>query len=356
MAITGIRPNQLDLIDCSSGVVRQSVQLGGVPGGFTFDYTGQHLIAVLHDRILIWNLAESDFAMCDIPNVADYDLYCSTPSFCVDNDSVWVLVANQWQHWSVRYKRMVSMMSCPRGERLLAHACVRSGYSVAVTYDEQCLNHSSPTLSVWELDYNRCLCAIRLDSWQDAVVTPDTALALTAAPQSENSISVWNLQTGEKRYGARGLFDFARHAFCGRNRHIVTGVPATAGILWTSIAITDLCSGVQRIIDPEIPTPPSLVASPVANVFATVANDNRHPVDMTAFWSSVSGEQLGWTVGHPGHSTQATFSPCGRWFATTVQRHDVEAMNSAVSVGSIIITDLSPLVPNQQAGLVSNSS
>jgi hypothetical protein len=343
LVVVGLEQDRISIIDCCSGTVRQSLVIPAEPGGVTFDAAGEYLMAVRHDCVWIWKVMDTQSKLHELPNRADYDLYSSSPAFCPGDDRVWALFANEWQLWSVADQKMLSSMPSPKGERLLGLGHTTSGPSEVITYDETSANHPSPTVSVWNLDEQRCIQAISLESWQDVVVSYDLNQAVMRLPESEDLISLWSLRTGCKLRDVRGLFSSLRHAFCADNSHFVSGVPADASVPWTWLAVTDLYAEQQSLIDPGVPFPPALLCSPYTNLFATIANDNRHPVDSTAFWNPTTGQQLGWTSGHAGLTPATSFSPCGGWFATAVDANEMGHMVNPIPKGSVVITDIRPL-------------
>jgi hypothetical protein len=330
------------IADCTSGELLRSLPIPAEADGITFDVRGECLLAVGNNQVWIWNLNDSHSVRHEILNPAEYDLHSSFPQFSVSDSGIWSFFSNQWQLWSPNDRRIVGSLPAPHGELLLKVTHLGSGDLLAVTYDEERLNHSSFTVSVWEVASKQLLCEISLDEWHFAIVSHDAALAILHLQDNKKAAELWDVRRGIRIRDVAELCQVGHQDFCADNRHFVTEVIENKPVPWTWLCLTDLLSASQMLIDPGTPFRPAFACSAWDNVFVTIANDRRQPVDVTKFWDSVSGKEIGHTSGQV-NLARYVFSPCRRWFASVSTSLGQETAVDPMPGGTVAITDIQAL-------------
>jgi len=161
--------------------------------------------------------------------------------------------------------------------------------------------------------------------------------------------------------GDRGceVWDLVRGKLCGR-------VPASFGIssgrwplspegrylAWSSpeencIKVWDTSQ--ERLVQ-EIPTIGRYIPqrfSPSHWLLVAIANRRDERVDRTMILDPLTGVCLGETVGHPMafEPELSSFSPCGRWFASSMSLESYEHWYDPVPAGTVLLTDLERILP-----------
>jgi hypothetical protein len=341
VAFAGVRENHISFVSCESGAIHEMLSFPEDPVELVFDAVGDHLLAFGNENIWIWQLTTHPVLRNAISASSRYEDDVWLPTLLEGDHCLWTLFRDEWRLWNASEGVVVTSMHAPPGERLLRVARSLSGEAVAVTYDDECANHPEYTLSVWSLRENRLLREIVHADWHDATVSPNASLA-TLERKAKSTTSVWDLEQGAYLRQISGICPTGHRHFCADNRHFVSEAPEGRGVPWTWLALTDVLTGQQTLIDPGTPYLPAFSCSPYHNLFVTVANDRRHPVDSTAFWNAASSQQIGRTSGHVGIARHR-FSACGRWYATVSSDSGEEHAMDPLPGGSLVITDIRSL-------------
>jgi WD40 repeat protein len=342
LAAYGIRPRVISLIDCKSGTVEDELPVIGVPDEMTFDSTGEHILAVGADQIWIIKIDAHPAVIHTIStatNFADDE----SPVFLVSKQGIWVFALEGWQLWNPSHGRCLATITSSAGERLVQAACVSSANSVAVTYDEEMIHNPEYALSVWSLESGLLVSQLTHSEWHGVTISHDASVAALKPSGSKEIMSIWDLKSGLYLRDIIGVRPTGDREFCADNQRLVTGVPNDKDLPSTWLLITDATSGQQQCVDPATPYLPRFWCSPFHNIFVTVANDRRHPVDVTKFWEPTTGRELGSTTRHFANARHQ-FSRCGRWFATAGDDLGAEKAVTPLPGGSVVITDMASIV------------
>jgi hypothetical protein len=325
-------------VDCATGVVSKLAPIAENSIQIAFDLTGKQLISISENLITFCTLGSSPVISSQVPLDAEFldDLW--VPTLHNMSGDIWVFFWNKWIMISLTTGRVIRTIDPPPQESLLHVARLPSGDCVAVTYDDEATNHPAVTLSLINLTTND-VSTLPFDEWHNINVSPAATLAVSCAQTTKDTFLVWDLVAGKLIRTIDDLNSTGRRCFVSDNRHLVAEVSDDATEPWTSLVIADLLSGSKRTLDAQAPFCPAFSCSPVNPVLVTIANSNKHPVDVTSFWNPISGEWLGSTSGHVGIARHS-FSPCGRWFATVSNAAGEEIAVDPMPGGSLVITNI----------------
>jgi hypothetical protein len=338
VAVNSLRGGFISIVNCITGAILDDLAIEEEVFGIEFDKSGVHLMAITAKSVVVWDMAVKPVVRHIDSHSCRFYEDDRAPMMRSETYGIWILFADQWQFWDISKPIMLRSMPAPAGERLLRAAASGTGEFVAVTYDEGFGSHQSMTLSKWSITNNQLIHAIPFGQWHLVEVSHDASVAV-AIPGDRSSTDIWNLDRGNRLDTIVDLRSMTDCDFAADNRHVVTRALHQIESLWTLLTVTDVLSGETRILDPHVPFEPQFSCSPYEGIVATVVNDHRHSIDMTAFWDCHSGQQIGSTSGHVGIAVRQ-FSPCGKWFASISNSSGAETSLEQLPGGTVSITQL----------------
>ena len=328
--------NAIIQIGCENGAIRTLCNLSWHPESLCFAPSGQFLAAVGDENIcLIEFTGESQSRLVfETEHKAELPEDDEIPIVFTDNGAFWVFFHDRWEHWSANEPNKRLTFNGATTEPLLRACRQTNGEVVAVTYDEEMYNHKEITLSKINLSTQDVETTIPLSEWAFTLVSSDARLVLVQRESSNSLVDLFNLETGKRLVSFKQMSLHYHPQFFSDNQYVVTHPCEDAS--WTSLVVTDVRSGIVQQFDTLSPFRPRVCASHHHNLFATIANAWRHPVDRTCFWDS-SGTLLGESCGHVGYGN---FSVNVNWFATISSSANEEDSVGSQLGGTIRITDL----------------
>ena len=309
--------------DFSTGSVSPLYSPSGEVSSLHFDQSGSHLLAIGEQVVVTdWNKRSTR----EVSKTTGHDF--------VEPDKTWVNEEGVWIFSGGR-----GVLLDPSGRLIRETPLAHDGQILGVARN---LPEATFVIVQSFSRTDRSVSAINLHDGQvrhsfeglsRIVLSPDASVMVAQLQGCEDAM-IWSTRSGELLGELPNTELHSSSVICGDNKHMIT-----PGNNSGTLFVFDLGDASRRIIDTGDQMIPSLKTNHSSPIFATIANDERYPVDSTMFWLPTESKPLGSTCGHACLSDKS-FSPSGKYFLTATNDVGEEHTVGTRTGGTISISEV----------------